>query len=357
VALSPHFRQSLHNALTGSGDHASFGQESTAPDKHLVTQAMLDQYATERWEAVLHYLVGSPSGKRKRAVTKLLEHSGLMARANLTITSKGFQFLLQDVNVQVWAFLLQYLQMSDELKMDLVEVLGFLFQLGSLRFGASYSVDTLTETQKHMLEDLKPLGIVYQRKKKSSRFYPTRLATTLTSKTLLSSGADGDSATGHAAGGQSLTGEETGFIIVETNYRVYAYTSSALEIAVLSLFVNLKARFMNMVVGMITRDSVREALSKGISATQIIDYLTSQAHPELKKNNPVLPATVSDQIRLWEMEKERITPSHAWLYRDFARQDDYEATVAYAEAYNFVLWKNPTNRIIVVDARGQDQVR
>lgn len=31
----------------------------------------------------------------------------------LQITNKGFQFLLQDVNTQVWAFLLQYLDMAE----------------------------------------------------------------------------------------------------------------------------------------------------------------------------------------------------------------------------------------------------
>jgi transcription initiation factor TFIIH subunit 4 len=30
------------------------------------------------------------------------------------ITNKGFQFLLQDVNTQVWAFLIQYLDIADE---------------------------------------------------------------------------------------------------------------------------------------------------------------------------------------------------------------------------------------------------
>ena len=33
--------------------------------------------------------------------------------AALHITNKGFQFLLQDVNTQVWAFLLQYLDMAE----------------------------------------------------------------------------------------------------------------------------------------------------------------------------------------------------------------------------------------------------
>ncbi len=75
-----------------------------------------------------------------------------------------------------------------------------------------------------------------------------------------------------------------GYIVVETNYRVYAYTCSFLRswwwlivsvaspivIAILSLFIDLKARFPNMVTGMISRDKIRDALDKGISADQVL---------------------------------------------------------------------------------------
>ena len=44
---------------------------------------------------------------------------------------------------------------------------------------------------------------------------------------------------------------------------------SPLQIAVLNLFVQLQSRFQNMVAGVITRDSVRNALIKGITADQV----------------------------------------------------------------------------------------
>ena len=109
----------------------------------------------------------------------------------------------------------------------------------------------------------------------SRRFNPTRLATTLTS-----SSPPLPTSTGGSSGPQE------GFIILETNYRVYAYTGipicvvsskifsyphldNPLQIAVLGLFVSLKYRFPNLVVGSITRESVKEALSSGISADQV----------------------------------------------------------------------------------------
>ena len=76
--------------------------------------------------------------------------------------------------------------------------------------------------------------------------------------------------------------DKKGYILIETNFKVYAYTSSPLQIAILSLFISMQTRFPNMVVGSLTRDSVREALTRGISAEQIVFYLTSHAHPEMR---------------------------------------------------------------------------
>ena len=76
--------------------------------------------------------------------------------------------------------------------------------------------------------------------------------------------------------------------MLETNYRIYAYTGkhvshikpvrfvssirlvdNPLQTAILNLFVSLKYRFPTLVVGAITRDSVKKALLNGISADQV----------------------------------------------------------------------------------------
>jgi transcription initiation factor TFIIH subunit 4 len=59
------------------------------------------------------------------------------------------------------------------------------------------------------------------------------------------------------------------FIIVETNFRVYAYTSTEIEILILSFFMEMEMRLPGFVVGYITRNSVRNALKSGLSVTQI----------------------------------------------------------------------------------------
>lgn len=75
-------------------------------------------------------------------------------------------------------------------------------------------------------------------------------------------------------------------------------------------------------VGVITRDSVRQALRGGIVADQIIGYLTQHAHPQMltAENKHPLPPTVVDQIKLWEMERNRLTYTEGVLYSQFLSQ-------------------------------------
>jgi len=115
-----------------------------------------------------------------------------------------------------------------------------------------------------MLEDLRDYGLIWQRKASSRRFSPTRLATTLTSSLPPLPTATG---AGNA--------KDQGFIVLETNYRLYAYTDNPLQTAVLNLFVSVRSRFPNLVVGAITRESVRKALVNGITADQVWAVLLS----------------------------------------------------------------------------------
>lgn len=229
--------------------------------------------------------------------------------------------------------------------MDLVEVLSFLFMLSTMELGREYSTENLTDTQRAMLEDLRDYGLIWQRKASSRRFSPTRLATTLTSSLPPLPTAT------------NVGGADQGFIILETNYHLYAYTDNPLQTAVLNLFVFVKSRFPNLVVGSITRESVRKALVNGITADQIISYLTTYAHPQMRKNKPLLPVTVQDQIRLWELERNRIKTQEGFLYTAFASQADYEYVLNYARQLDVVLWDNAAKRCFFGSVEGHANIR
>ncbi|KAK7032744.1 RNA polymerase II transcription factor B subunit 2 [Favolaschia claudopus] len=359
LALNGTFKTSMRQALTGGGTTGSFGVPAPSDDNNLpMTLDGLDGYALERWETILHYMVSSGTGQTSMRPSKdvlfLLQQSGLMVnfQGALQITSAGFQFLLQSPHAQLWELLLQYLRLAEERNMDLVEVLSFLFMLSTMELGREYSTEGMTSTpqvaatHKAILNDLRDYGLLWQRKPSARRFYPTRLATTLTS-----SSPPLPTSTGLSSG------PKEGFIVLETNYRIYAYTDNPLQTAVLNLFVSMKYRFPNLVVGSITRDSVKKALNNGISAEQIISYLIAHAHPQMRKNNPLLPVTVQDQIRLWELEKNRLKSQEGYLYTAFTSPADYELVLNYARQLQVVLWENAAKRCFFATLDGHANIK
>ncbi|KAF2016246.1 RNA polymerase II transcription factor-like protein B subunit 2 [Aaosphaeria arxii CBS 175.79] len=357
--LYPGFQRSLRQALQGSGTHRSFGVPANTPDQDKVSVAFLDEYARRKWENILFYMVGSTVGLQtgSRAENEigngtitLLKMGEFIQQAHgrVSITRAGFTFVLQETNAQVWSLLIVYLKHAPDLGMQETEVLSFLFMLGSLELGQDYTTSTLSPTQLQMLEDLSAFGIVYRSSKNASTFYPTRLAVTLTSDAGALASAEPIS---NALTGSSSTrnSSQQGFIIVETNYRIYAYTSSLLQIAVLSLFTKLTTRFPNLVSGKLTKESITRAVKLGISSQQIISYLNSNAHPQMQKQRPFLPPTVMDQIRLWEYEGERVETSIGYLMKEFHSDAEYRDLANYAESLGVLVWRNDSRKVFFVD--------
>ncbi|KAF2000106.1 transcription factor Tfb2 [Amniculicola lignicola CBS 123094] len=358
--LSKGFANSLRQALTGGGTHRSFGVPSSTPDPNKVDTEFLDAYARKQWENILFYMVGSTVGLASSAqlsqdiglgTKKLLEMGNFVQvrSGRVSITREGFTFVLQETNAQVWSLLIVYLRHTPELGMSETDVLSFLFMLGSLELGQDYTTSTLSETQLQMLEDLSAFGIVYRSSKNAATFYPTRLAVTLTSDAGALSTSDSLSSIS-----ASRSSSQQGFIIVETNYRLYAYTNSLLQISILSLFTKLTTRFPNLVSGKLTKESITRAVKLGISSSQILSYLTSHAHPQMQKHQPFLPPTVMDQIRLWEYEGERVETTPGFLMRDFKSWDEYRDLKEYAESLGVLVWHHDEKRWFFVN--GVDQL-
>ncbi|KAK0708574.1 transcription factor Tfb2-domain-containing protein [Lasiosphaeris hirsuta] len=369
VYLTTNFQNSLRLALEGGGSHGSFGVPSTLPVDPTIDIPYLDRYARKKWEDILHYVVnsvgvhgdggsgGSGSGP-KASVKDLLLAGRLVERrpntkGGIAITQAGFTFLLQEANAQVWTLLLLWLEAVDRSSavasgMDSVDMLSFLFMLASLELGRAYDTSALTEPRRNMLPSLVDFGLIYI-PRDPRQYFPTRLATTLTSTASALRSVSSAFAAATAAApddGTVAAGTESrGSVIVETNYRVYAYTSSPLQIAVLALFCQLNMRFAGMVTGRLTRESIRRAIEYGITADQIISYLAAHAHEQMARTaatvgRPVLPPTVVDQIRLWQLENERMRTTPGFLFKDFDTYDEYQALSSYAEEIGVLEWKS-----------------
>ena len=148
-------------------------------DPNKRSEAYLDRYASERWNTVLHYMVGSKqqTGISHDAV-RILIHSGLMKISpedqSHCITKSGFQFLLMETSSQVWYFILQYLDTVASRNLSLVECLNFLFQLSFATFGQDYSTAGLSQGLLTFLQHLREFGLVYQKKVLAFAYHDSR---------------------------------------------------------------------------------------------------------------------------------------------------------------------------------------
>ena len=380
--------EALLLTLTGASDAFSLGDADYAPPS------------------------AKKGGKNKKALERPpLDVAALFRAANLVsdaaessdgedsgggVTEAGFRFLLTTAREQIWLLLTRYverfldgeaaLEEEDDAKKREVSdsdsdsdddatadrdeddrprgaaraashlapaVIAFLLRLTFQRPGAPYPADGLPEAQRAVVADLAHLGLLYPFASPDGKNYyvPTELIAGL-------SGGSGDGE-GRRSAGASASSE--GHVIVETNYRVYAYTSSAVEVEILRLFTRPDYRLPNLYVGMLTREAVLGALSSGIGAEQIVRYLRAHAHPRTRRTpGPAVPNTVCDQIRLWARERTRVREAPAVLYCDFPTndRDGMFAEVAKAAGERGVLlWEDGEGARLAVAAEGHEDMK
>ncbi len=123
--LTKPFVASLRLALTGGGDHKSFGVPCSIQGEEFISVQELDEFARKQWEGVLGYMVGSTGislsdqgVKLSQGVRTLLQIGGLVEAKgrHVAITKDGFAFILQEVNAQVWTILVLYLENAEQVR-------------------------------------------------------------------------------------------------------------------------------------------------------------------------------------------------------------------------------------------------
>ncbi|KAG2490638.1 hypothetical protein HYH03_011029 [Edaphochlamys debaryana] len=305
-------------------------------------------------------LLGFPEGPAAAAAVR----RGGGGPGGLAVTRKGFHFLLQPSDRQLWAVLREYVSGAEASSPDeLASTLSFLLQLGFRRVGQPCAWAELRPPEQRMAAHMAQLGLLAVFVADGSLYYtPTRLAASLCGGGAAAGGAGGGGPGGkHQEGGRAaaaaaaatraaaLEAAEAGggaagsdaYIIVESNYRVYAYTRSPVTTAVLELFVKREALLPNLFVGAIRRDSILGALSRGITAEELVAYLGARPHPAVASRSPVVPEVVSDQIRLWEASLHRLRADAAVLYDNMESRALYDKAVTHAREAGTLLWDEP----------------
>jgi len=196
-----------------------------------------------------------------------------------------------------------------------------LYNLSIGKIGQDYSVKGISHG---LIADLYELGLIYKYNSKSKRFYVVPQIIGI----LTNSPKD------------NIITER--FLVVETNFRVYAYTNSELHIVLLSYFMRLEYRLPNLVIGFLTRESVCKAFRDGLQCAQIITFLSNHS------KNHSMPDNVAEQIKLWEMERSRINDQEAIMLDEFVDLSLYKSTLNFAVNCGAYIWDNQERRVIIL---------
>ncbi len=328
VLLLPQFAQSLRSGLA-----AAPSAQATRLLEVFVERAQGE--AVKRWNAAIH-TIGDPTGRLgdgksnpDLVLVQTALEEGLLSStkkkkveaSDCVLTREGFKFLLADTHEQLWTLLLGYLKMRmAKGKLPLAELalnVAFLCRLG---MAETYRPLPSSAAPKDVLSLCACLGVVHVQ---GGNFSVTAHAR-------------------HLSPPSAADEEREGFIVLENNFRVYAYTQSLLHIRILSMFVRLEYRLPNLVVGTITRKSALKALLEyGVSAAQLLHYLRSNAHVRMRARHPVVPDAITDQLRAWEAENRRITPQEGVLFEQFPSKEAFEFAVKLAQSKGVLLWSKP----------------
>lgn len=337
IWLNPPFAQQLRAVMAGRMPPAFGGPVTDA----VVEPAQLEKFSTSRLDNILNYLVASDGNNLPSdSIMHALLHSNVLdnQRESLVVTHTGFQFMLMDAYSQVWVLLRSII--NNQYRGAEQRVLNFIFQLAFAKVGHLYADSNLGSAQASLLTSLNDLGVI--RLDENNMFRPTSVGVSLlAAASRITTGSATHSALSRRS--RNVAGDIR--IVVETNFRVYAYTTSQFQVQLLGLFTHLRYRLPNLIVCHVTRDAVRKALMSGISANQIIAYLNAHADNRLKKG--VIPPNVSSEIRLWEAEQERVQEAPGVMI-SFNSVEEMEPVKELAQSSGACLYLNEHKEFIIV---------
>ncbi|XP_027080328.2 general transcription and DNA repair factor IIH subunit TFB2-like isoform X2 [Coffea arabica] len=283
--MNPTFQINVQKLIVHGGVLPREPMPSTAGFR-LPSLEELDAYAVQQWECFLLHLISSSEAEKattniSSSMMKVFQR-GLLSQKDdkepPRLTEGGFQFLLMDTNAQLWYIIREYIGNSEERGLDSADLVSFLLELSFHATGEAYNINTLSDIQRTIIRDLADLGLVkLQQGRKESWFIPTKLATNLSISL------------------SDTSSRKQGYVVVETNFRMYAYSTSKLHCEILRLFARVEYQLPNLIVGAITKESLYKAFQNGITAEQIISFLQQNAHPRVAERIPTVPENVTDQ--------------------------------------------------------------
>ncbi|MEN2496298.1 MAG: General transcription factor IIH subunit 4, variant 2 [Marteilia pararefringens] len=304
--LTKYSRELLSSVFLGSGNLDSLSSDFS--DKNPKTKDQLIAYSRERWELVLNFIISQNTIDQAKKIGKdlaeVLIFSKLVKNENVLsktfgVTSDGFRFLLMPLGQQISIFLLNYclaIGKRDNNKISSKSALLLVSKIALLEPFGMFTTKDFSSEQIKILQNLREMGLVFQRKRSDIYFYTTDLVSLITNfipkenlfkdihetlrenqKFSLLSGENNDfdnkNVNNKIVDSMSkqftVTYDDTQYIIVESNLHLYAYSTSLLKLSLISLFCEIEYQFNNMIAGLLTKESIQNAVRIGISADEV----------------------------------------------------------------------------------------
>lgn len=322
VSLDSTFRSSLLQAFCLSSFDRRFIPHVSAEMESIPA---LDRVADEKLHKILEFIASNTSIDLF-GVKDILLYCELISQE---ITNKGFEFLLLTRKDQMWFLVINSIKFYSRNSIEESEMFMGLVELLLKRSPGPY----VTEAFTNWYLFLDSIGIVLIKARDGNR-------TVLYINNAVLYDVDGHSP-------DRRSGDK--FIILETNFKIYAYTSRTYDRNVLSLFSMTVSVFPNLVRACFDEESILSAFNKGITAKQILKYL--QEHSEN------VPRNIVNQINIWEQKQHRIRTRNGYLYHDFNHLSDFYQVLKYVEGNGGLIYKDEVKRMIVADEKLHDGVK
>lgn len=328
VLLDSNFRKSLFLSFAGFDLNKKFKRALPEDSKAIEnTKESVNQLSESKFRSILEIIV-SNSKTNLFGVKEILYFCELIDQEGV-ITNKGFEFLLKNKKEQLWFLAVNSISFFAK---DSLEESKFLLDLLEIVMKTNFGHYNIVgwESFYSFLDSLGIILLVNRKKTKDNDV----------TEFIVNNSDLFD---------QFNNQKDRKYISLETNFKIYAYTSKSYEKSVLSLFSKTNCILPNLIKAAFDEESIIAAFNKGITGKQIIKYLQDYCES--------VPKNIINQIHIWEQKQHRIRIHNGYLYHDFIHLSDFNSIARFVELKGTLIYKDEQRRVIVAEERTHNEVK
>ena len=306
IHLNETFRDSL---LSGFSSELK-GSFLSICDDGLINYSNPNEAKTDKFQQLLNQIVNK-AAERSSKTRNLLLFAGLVDEHG-NITNAGFEFLLKNRAEQQWHIVLCAVGFFSREPKDDIVLLSSMIEICMKKHKSIYKTQDWNDWHRF----LESIGVLLRLDRSNQ--------VVIFNDDFFS---------------QFSRRKKDSYLVLETNFKIYAYSSQIYDRSILNLFSRAVYVLPDLVKAEFNEISARAIFEKGITAAQIVRYL--------KDHSTGIPRSVEDQLIIWEGKLNRIKTIKGVLYSDFNHLSDYLQLEKMLGKIGAILYSNENRRIII----------